>query len=135
MPRKSAAAKMVQLVQTDTGPRLTPPSSLTKAQATTFSDLVRTNPHLTISDVPLLVAFTQAATTVHRLGAKQTLTGEWERGCRTMIAMARALRLLPINATHPEKLARVRRAAGNDLAEQYFQELEAFNGDDPGAEA
>jgi hypothetical protein len=115
--RKSVSSTLVQLAPTDTGPRLTAPAILTKSEQTTFAELVQLNPHLVATDVPLLTSFVQATTMAHRLGRKHDdkTVAEWERCVRTMLALGRRLRLLPVNATHPDKLSRQRR----DAAERF----------------
>jgi hypothetical protein len=99
--RKSVSSTLVQLAPTDTGPRLTAPAILTKSEQTTFAELVQLNPHLVATDVPLLTSFVQATTMAHRLGRKHDdkTVAEWERCVRTMLALGRSLRLLPVNAT------------------------------------
>jgi len=119
--RKSAAAKLVALPTSGIRPKLTTPSCLTKAEASTFTELVRANAHLTVTDAPLLTSYVQALAMMHRL-AKAKDVGEWERCGRMALALARALRLTPISTADPQTLGRRRK--DQPPPQQWLQELD-----------
>jgi hypothetical protein len=104
------AASVIKLAATDTRPKLTAPSCLTKPERIHFDQLVHANAHLTVSDVACLASFCQAASKAHKLGRGEDTKG-WERATRVMMALARTLRLTAISSTHPDKLSRQRRDA------------------------
>src|SRR5262249_20594565 len=108
MPRKSAADLcIVQPDATASSPRLTPPSSLTTAERLEFIALAVENKHLRRTDAPMLAAYCQAITRVAKL-ARGKDTGPWERAVKTMMLLARSMRLTQQSCTDPKTLARAR---------------------------
>lgn len=120
MPRKSLAALSTPLAVNVTKIRLTPPAWLSPATAACFRAVVASvDPaHFRKSDLPLLVAFCEAAVG-HDRAVKEIEAGgavvdgrpsPWsavqERQVKALVALARSLRLSPqarMNSTQAER--------------------------------
>jgi hypothetical protein len=59
-----------------------------------FKQLRSSNPHITESDVPMLIAYCQAISMTHRLGCGDDVLN-WERAVRATMALATKLKLTP----------------------------------------
>ena len=106
--RRSAAENVVRLTTTALRPRLTPPSSLTKAERAIFADVVRENAHLNAADVPLVVIYVQAYSKALALGQQQAAVADWDRATRVMMSAGTKLRLTPQSTQNPQALGRRR---------------------------
>jgi hypothetical protein len=118
--RKSAASTLVHLVETDTGPRLTAPSTLRIDEQRLFDELVADNRHLTRSDGPLLTAYVLASGKVQKLARGKDTDG-FVKALRAMAAVASKLRLCPSAVTDPKTIGRQRRDTANDAAAALFE--------------
>src|SRR5437660_10801258 len=103
--RSAANFSVVQPTTTSPRPRLTAPSMLSNGQRTLFADLAAANPHLTITDVPMLAAYCQAISKTLKLGRGKDIAA-WEKVTRVAMALGRSLRLTASSATHPDTLSR-----------------------------
>lgn len=120
--RKSAASKVVRLAATGTRSRPTPPSCLTKAEASLFNEIALANRHLTVSDASILTSFVQATLLARRLG-RSTREDDvllWERVAKVQLALGRSLRLTVNSTTHPDKLGRARQDRELSPIDAYF---------------
>src|SRR6516162_824157 len=106
--RKSVASNLIALAPTDTRPRLNPPAILSTAEATLFEELAAANPHLGVSDVALLAAFTQAVIKTQRLAKKSDIAA-WERAGRLALSLARSLRLTQQSISDAKTAGRAKR--------------------------
>lgn len=123
--RKSSAANVISLATTGASSRLKPPPSLSTAESSLFVELALANVHLTISDVPILAAYAQAATKVLKLG-RQKDVGQWEKVVRLTMALARTLRLTPQSCIEPRTVGRRRK----DATSPSYYEIMGGDGDD-----
>jgi len=91
-------------------PRLTPPPYLNKEERSLFIDLVTAVDarHFVPSDVPLLVAYIQAALEA-RKGTKSPF---WETAVKMLSQLATKLRLAPQSRTSPTAIARMNKHQG-----------------------
>jgi hypothetical protein len=108
MPRRSAASYVVPAL-TRPKPAPIPPDFLPTSERQLFIDAAKANTHLVASDAPTLAAWSQAMVKVHTLGRGDD-TVEFERAVRVMLALARALRLVPSATQKPESVYRKRMA-------------------------
>jgi hypothetical protein len=92
-------------------PKLTPPAILSKPERLLFIEIVSRQPHLVPADAPMVAAYTQALAKAFKLGrATDTASvAAWEKATRVALALARSLRLLPINSIDPQSLGRRRK--------------------------
>jgi hypothetical protein len=75
-------------------PPLTSPEILSPQEQALFLQLRSANPHITESDVPMLIAYCQAISMTHRLGRTDDVLN-WERSVRATMALATKLKLTP----------------------------------------
>jgi hypothetical protein len=95
--KKSAAELEIAAFKAATCPPEPPPTSpeiLTSDEQVLFRQLRVANPHITESDVPLLIAYIQAISMTHRLGRGDDVLN-WERAARATMALATKLKLTP----------------------------------------
>jgi hypothetical protein len=71
-------------------PPITPTCPLTSSEKSLFTELLALNGHLGARDRALLTSYCQAVSKAQR---KSGDVADWERCCRTMLALARSLRL------------------------------------------
>jgi hypothetical protein len=103
MPRKSSASRAFKVHSTPE--RLAPPAGLTTAESRIWTGIVadRRPEHFTVSDMPLLAAYTHAcameATLARQIGKNiqpdSTLVARRERATRAMVLLSMRLRLSP----------------------------------------
>ncbi len=108
--RKSSTNVVALLRPNGDPPRLTAPSSLTRAERDLFREIVTSTDarHFIKADTPLLVSFVQATLMARR--AVRGPVDTWEKACRVQMALATKLRLSPQTRIHP-KIAMLRRDA------------------------
>ena len=94
------------LAATPARPRVTPPSLLTKDEASIFAALVADNAHLVQSDALLIAAYVVAFRKSIMLGRALTDTANWERASRVLVLLATKLRLAPQARIDPQTLGR-----------------------------
>jgi hypothetical protein len=107
MPRQN----IYQLPATDLSrqrPKLTPISTLTKAERRAFNYIVAQNPHLGLADVLLVEAF--AVSYCRTMGAKRKGTEIWERENRILLLTATKLRCTAQSYILPRGVGRTRAA-------------------------
>jgi hypothetical protein len=75
-------------------PPPTAPEILSPEEQALFKQLRSSNPHITESDVPMLIAYCQAISMTHRLGCGDDVLN-WERAVRATMALATKLKLTP----------------------------------------
>ena len=95
--KKSAAELEMtafKLASSSPQPPPTPPEILSPEEQALFKQLRGANPHITESDVPMLVAYCQAISMTHRLGRGDDVLN-WERAVRATMAIATKLKLTP----------------------------------------
>jgi hypothetical protein len=95
--KKSAAEVEMtafKLASSSPQPPPTPPEILSPEEQALFKQLRGANPHITESDVPMLVAYCQAISMTHRLGRGDDVLN-WERAVRATMAIATKLKLTP----------------------------------------
>jgi len=95
--RKSVAEVEVnafKLATSSSQPPPTPPEILSSEEQALFKQLRAANPHITESDVPMLIAYVQAISMTHRLGCGDDVLN-WERAVRATMALATKLKLTP----------------------------------------
>ena len=120
--RGRKSGNVVALGVTASSPRLTPPTTLSKAEKALFDELVGSSDplHFFPSDVPLLVSFVQATLLARSLASTAanpskpdpTLIGSWEKVTRVMAMLATRLRLAPQARNDPKSVGvRQRNAA------------------------
>jgi hypothetical protein len=111
--RKSAAQLAINNVD-GTPPRLATPTGLNTKERVVFEALIAsTDPrHFRKSDIPLIVAFTQATLLSHRLGRNAARTKEWETATRTLIALSTKLRLNPHSRADAKTIGRMEPPSG-----------------------
>jgi hypothetical protein len=122
MPRKSAAAKLVHLVENPTGPRLKPPAFLRNDERTTFIELVADNKHLTRTDIPLLSSYVLATGKAARLARSKDVSG-FVAVLRAAGMLATKLRLTAQSNTEPKTVARQKQRDANAAAARELYEL------------
>jgi hypothetical protein len=128
MPRKSAAElAIVTPATTATSPRLTPPASLSSDERLEFVAIADENSHLRRTDAPMLGCYVTAVTRVQKL-ARSKDVASWERATKTMLALARSLRLTQQSCTDPKTLTRSRSKP------DYAAILAEMNGEAPSAD-
>ena len=108
--RKSAESLLTVVSPGTTGlrPRLSPMAALTKDEQAIFTLVIGQNPHLTVTDAPLLTAFAQASAKAYKL-VKKDDTRAWERACRVQAMLATKLRLTPQSSASGKVIGRLRR--------------------------
>ena len=119
--KKSAAEIEVtafKLGSSSPEPPPTPPEILSPEEQALFKQLRGANPHITESDVPMLVAYCQAISMTHRLGRGDDVLN-WERAVRATMAIATKLKLTP------QADRRVDRTGGVGVTWQQLDELNA----------
>jgi hypothetical protein len=94
---------------------------LTASEKQIFIETAAAYPHLKNGDATILAAFAQASARSFRLAKKED-TAAWEKAVRTMLALARSLRLTPISTTRAEALGRKR---DRDIQPSFYEEMEA----------
>jgi hypothetical protein len=106
--RKSAAASAIEPHVIPGTSRLTPPSSLTKAEQTAFTELMAScDPaHFRESDMPLLISYIQATATARKTARDPAKAGLWEKAVRLQAMLATRLRLSPQSRIDPETIGR-----------------------------
>jgi phage terminase small subunit len=111
MARKPASS--FEIVPIDQAvPRLEPPSHLSQDEKRLFESIVQQSSplHFQRSDSELLAAYVQSCflTSLAYSSALESpkMLADWERAARTMISLARQLRLSPISRADPKSLAR-----------------------------
>ena len=120
--RGRKSGNVVALGVTASSPRLTPPTTLSKAEKALFDELVRSSDpqHFVPSDKPLLVSFVQATLLARSLASTAakpskpdpTVIGSWEKVTRVMAMLATRLRLAPQARNDPKTVGvRQRNAA------------------------
>ena len=93
-------------------PRIEPPSHLSADEKRLFETIVQQSAptHFQKGDAELLAVFVQSVylTSVAYESALQSpkMLADWEKAARTMISLARQLRLSPISRSDPKTLAR-----------------------------
>ena len=95
--KKSAAElEMNAFKRATSSPQPTPtsPEILSTEEQALFKQLRGANPHITESDVPMLITYCQAISMTHRLGRGKDLLN-WERAVRATMAIATKLKLTP----------------------------------------
>jgi hypothetical protein len=103
--KSAAAASVVQMAATPRRPRLSPPSSLSTHEQSTFKTLLRDNPHLTASDEPLLTLYVQALEKAAKL-ARGNDVAAWEKAVRLALSVGTKLRVTPQSTQDPQALGR-----------------------------
>ena len=95
--KKSAAElEMNAFKRATSSPQPTPtsPEILSTEEQALFKQLRGANPHITESDVPMLITYCQAISMTHRLGRGKDVLN-WERAVRATMALATKLKLTP----------------------------------------
>jgi hypothetical protein len=95
--KKSAAElEMNAFKRATSSPQPTPtsPEILSTEEQALFKQLRGANPHITESDVPMLITYCQAISMTHRLGRGKDVLN-WERAVRATMAIATKLKLTP----------------------------------------
>jgi hypothetical protein len=111
--RQSAAAlSVVRLAPKRARPRLTAPSSLTKAEQSIFDAIASDNDHLTPTDSAMLAAYAQAALKTFKLAREKGAVQDWERAARVMAMLGTKLRITAQAAVDPKTLGRRRADCG-----------------------
>jgi phage terminase small subunit len=111
MARKSAESLQIVAIE-GVSPRLEPPKHLSSDEATLFRSIVSQSAptHFQKGDAQLLAVFVQSVylTSLAYESALQSpkMLADWEKAARTMISLARQLRLSPISRSDPKTLAR-----------------------------
>jgi hypothetical protein len=132
MPRKSAAElSIVPPDATSARPRLSPPASLSNSERLEFIALADENRHLRRTDVVMLAAYVVGWTKVQKL-ARSKDVAPWERAVKTMLALARSMRLTQQSQRDPKVVGRLngRVDAAAIMREMNEAALEELNGDD-----
>ena len=93
-------------------PKIEAPPSLSASEKQLFERIVaQASPqHFVMNDIPLLASFVGACSLVEHAHAAAMRSPDhlkdWERACKTMIALSRQLRLAPIGRVDPKSLTR-----------------------------
>jgi hypothetical protein len=106
MPRKSAAELAITPATTAARPHLSPPSSLSTAERLEFIALADENRHLRRTDAPMLACYVMAVTKVQKLSRGRNVA-LWERATKTMLALARSMRLTQQAQRDPKVVGRM----------------------------
>jgi hypothetical protein len=91
--------------------RLTPLAPLPTEAQPVFDLIIRENPHLTATDVPLVMGYALASMRVFK-AAKRSNAAEWERASRIQTMYATKLRLTPQSTQDPQALGRRKKDMG-----------------------
>jgi hypothetical protein len=124
MPRRSAAdLSTIRPPLNGRRPKLSPTSPLTSSEQTLFNRLQAANGHLCSTDEPLLTSFVQSISRAHQLGRDSKRVADWERACRTMMALARSLRMTQQSVDAKTAGRRVRESQERSAALQTLLDL------------
>jgi hypothetical protein len=107
--RKSPDDAMASAINVTGKPsRLTAPASLTSGERTLFDDLVGAcdSSHFRKSDLPLLIAFIQAAVISQAAAHDPGEIAVWEKSTRMLATLATRLRLAPQSRVDPKTIGR-----------------------------
>ena len=116
--RKSSADNVVPLTATTARPVLTPIGSmLTKDERLYFDFISRTNSHLKVSDIPMVMLL--AASIVRAMKARRQSDETFEKELRAALAVARSLRVT-VQSTYEAKTAARRR---NEAPLSYYERM------------
>jgi hypothetical protein len=86
--RKSSAELVFPVIEHR--PRITPPSSLTKAERSLFTELAASAEHLRPTDAPLLASYVQATIASRRSARDPSKVDVWEKATRLQMSLATA---------------------------------------------
>lgn len=105
---RQSAASLIPLPVTGSPARLTPPSSLTKAERALFIELVGSvgDGHLVASDLPVVISYVQACLDAQDLAHKPGKRAEWRESVKLMMLLARSLRLTVQSRVDPKTITR-----------------------------
>jgi hypothetical protein len=87
-------------------PRITPPSSLTKAERSLFTELAASAEHLRPTDAPLLASYVQATIASRRSARDPSKVDVWEKATRLQMSLATKLRLTAQSRTDTRTVGR-----------------------------
>ena len=85
--RKSSAELVFPVIEHR--PRVTPPSSLTKAERSLFIELAANAEHLRPTDTPLLASYVQATIASRRSARDPSKVDVWEKATRLQMSLVR----------------------------------------------
>jgi hypothetical protein len=103
---RKTAANLVTFPVIEHRPRLTPPSSLTKAERSLFTELAASAEHLRPTDAPLLASYVQATIASRRSTRDPSKVDIWDKATRLRAMLATKLRLTAQSRTDTRTVGR-----------------------------
>src|SRR5258705_5187471 len=107
--RRSAASNVISFGLPNSRPKITPLRRLSPVERRVFDHALRENGHLKRADAAMLEIYSIAH--ARTIAAKRKGPEAWEKEARTMMALARTLRLTVQSTQEPRTVARRRAEA------------------------
>jgi hypothetical protein len=103
---RKSSAELVAFPVIEHRPQITPPSSLTKAERSLFTELAAGAEHLRPTDAPLLASYVQATIASRQSGRDPSKVDVWEKATRLQMSLVTKLRLTAQSRTDTRTVGR-----------------------------